>query len=47
MAFSIVGLVDNRIEYTFTSQKQPYDILIHQTMKATSPVNYRLTISTD
>lgn len=47
VAFSIPGLVDNRAEYAFTSKKQPYDILIHQTMRAVSPVDYRLTLSID
>lgn len=46
-AFSIVGLEDNQMEYAFISKKQSYDLLIHQTMRAISPVNYRLTLSID
>ena len=47
VAFSVAGLVDNQTEYAFTSKKQPYDVLIHQTMKAVSPVDYRLMLSID
>ena len=47
VAFSIEGLVDNRAEYAFTSKQQAYDVLVHQTMRAVSPADYRLTLSID
>ena len=47
VAFSLLGLADNRTDYAFTSKKQPYDVLIHQTMRAVDPVPYTLTLSID
>ncbi len=45
VAFSIEGLIDDRVQHTFTSQKKSYELLVFQTMKAMAPVKYVLTLS--
>ncbi len=45
VAFTIDGLVDNREKYQFTSEQKTYDLLMHQTFNAVTPVGYVLTLS--
>lgn len=45
VAFSIGGLVDDRQQHTFVSEKKNYKLLVFQTMKAAAPVKYVLTLS--
>ena len=45
VAFSIEGLIDDRLQHTFMSEKKSYKLLIFQTMKAVAPVKYVLTLS--
>lgn len=45
VAFSIRGLVDDRQQYSFTSEKKTYEVLLFQSMKSTATVGYTLTLS--
>ena len=45
VAFSIEGLIDDRLQHAFTSEKPSYTLLVFQTMKAVAPVKYVLTLS--
>lgn len=45
VAFSVVGVADNRTELQFTSERKTYEVRIHQTSKSLAPEDYSLSLS--
>jgi len=45
VAFSVVGVADDRDSLRFRSTKKTYELRVFQTLKAAAPVKYELSLS--
>lgn len=45
VALTIVGVADNRERIEFTSEKKTYELVVHQTLRSSSPDEYTLSLA--